>query len=161
MLEIDRDSPVPIVLGDLLGLVALVMGRVVDEDIDRAVRAANSLDAGAQRLDDGHVASLEMHGVSRLLQFTSELRRGRLVDVEEAYLRLLPGEGAHDRLADAAPTARDENAFVFEVGIDRAGGARGHGILAKCHPRRSSWSRLIDRDCSQERAEIPLLSSQG
>ena len=131
VLEIDGDSPVPIFLGDLLGLVALVMGRVVDEDIDRAMRAADFVDAGAQRLDVGHVASLELHAMSRILQFAGELRRGLLVDVEEPHLRFLPGEGAHDRLADAASPARDENALVLEIGIDRAGGTRGHVVLAK------------------------------
>nr|GEU28270.1 hypothetical protein [Tanacetum cinerariifolium] len=90
---IDGDALVPVLDGDVLGGVALVVGGVVDEDVERADGVDHAGHGGLQCGDAG-VAG----------------------DIDKRHLGALLGERDHHRLADAGAAAGDEYTLAAQAG---------------------------------------------
>ena len=118
MLEVDGDAVVPVFRGHILGPMTLVMGGVVDEDIDRAVRLARLGDAGAQRRDIGEIDVQKVRAETLALELAREARTFLDLDIEEHDDGFLLREAPHDRFADARCAAGDQNDLPGEIRID-------------------------------------------
>ena len=102
----------------------LVMGGVVDEDIDRSVGLARVSDAGAQRGDIGEVDIQKVRAETLARELARKASSFLGLDVEEHDNGFLLREAPHDRFADARCAAGDENDFAGEIRIDG-----GHDFL--------------------------------
>src|SRR5262245_18829599 len=100
--------------------VTIVVGCVVDEDVDRA-----GLEDATERLLDGADVREVAGDVSRrkpaFAEALFELLRFGFGDVDEEHLRALPGKGLDDRSADARSAARDDDSLVAQAGINGMG----------------------------------------
>src|SRR5215207_4112120 len=131
MVEIGGQALAPIFRRHLVDGVAVVSGRVVDEDRDGPDRVARAPDGRLKGGDVAHVAVLEMHA---LAQFLRQSLAGLGIVVEDGDLAALGMERTRDALPDAAGAAGDENGLVLQGAVD----GLGHGTLV-C--RRSSERR--------------------
>ena len=113
MAQIDRHALVPVVGGDALDRMALVMGSVVDQDRDRSVGVGRfasigvSLRASMSRRSQGRNSRRRVT-VRLDLRLTSA-SLGSLRDVDEGDLGALGREPADDRGTDAGAAAGDED----------------------------------------------------
>jgi len=103
------------------------MCRVVDQDVDRAVRLAGLDYAGAQRGDVGQVDALEMRSQALIRQLACQALALVGLDVEEHDIGFLLREVPHDRSANSRSATGDENDLAGKVGING-----GHGHLLCC-----------------------------
>ena len=107
-LQVDGDPGVPAFRGLALPVVAGVVGGVVDEDRGRPERLGDLRDRRLQGRDVGDVGRHEAHRGAGVAELAGKRLAALPHDVDEADLGALAGEGAHDRLADAAGAAGDE-----------------------------------------------------
>ena len=87
MAEIDRNRAVELLRCDLVELVALVVGSVVDQHGSGAECRANLAERGAQRRDVGEVAGHEEWARRTFAERISECGAGFALLVEERDLR--------------------------------------------------------------------------
>src|SRR5438034_1156951 len=92
-------------------------GRVRDGDVDAPPRSVDRLEAVADRCGVGDVHVERQRAAA---PEPPRRRPGRVrIDVGDRDLRALAGERERDRLADAAPSARDERHLALEPhGVD-------------------------------------------
>jgi hypothetical protein len=89
--------------------MSLIMGSVVDEDIDRTVGLACVSDAGAQRGNIGEVDVPKVRARTLARELAREANSFLDLDVEENDNGFLLREAPHDRFTDARCAAGDEN----------------------------------------------------
>src|SRR5215207_5278191 len=118
MVEIGGQALAPIFRRHLVDGVAVVSGRVVDEDRDGPDRVARAPDGRLKGGDVAHVAVLEMH---TLAQFLRQSLAGLGVVVEDGDLAALGMKRTRDALADAAGAAGDENGLALQGAVDGLG----------------------------------------
>ena len=112
MLEVHGHPAVPVVLGNLQRRMPLVVGCVVDQEVDRTERLADRLDGRFQRRDVGQVAGDEKRPLPQLgVQFRAAI----CVDIEEADKGSLSVERANDSFANAAGPAGHDDDLVLQV----------------------------------------------
>src|SRR5262249_5775072 len=124
--QVDREPVVPILGGDRVEGMALVVGRVVDQDPDRPEPPARLGDGVPERRDVPEIArqeepALPPRGADRV----PEALCRRLIDVEERHARSLGREVLDDGGADAAGAARDQDDAVAQARVRGV----GHAIL--------------------------------
>ena len=120
MFQVDCDALVEIFGGDVLELVALVMGGVVDEHGDRPELGANRGDCGAERVNVGEVGGRVVNLLALPPNARGDGLRFLLLDIDEADLRALGSEVLDNRFADAAAAAGDQHGAVLQARIDGA-----------------------------------------
>src|SRR4029078_5027368 len=108
VLEVHVEAVVPIILGDVLDGMAVVIGRVVDQHID----PTELLDRFPGCADIGQIDANESgaHAARKVVGI-------RAVDVEEGNLRSLLGEPLDDACPDARPTARYEHLLAAKAWV--------------------------------------------
>jgi len=119
--QVHSYAVVPVLGGDVLRAVALVMHRVVHQHGDRPHCVAQPGDGGAQLRDVGQVGVGVTDGRP---QFFGQGASLRVLDVKEADLRSLDGEAADDGLADPGRAAGDEHGFAGQVWVNCCHGMR-------------------------------------
>src|SRR4029450_11659319 len=118
MPQVDREPVVPVLGGDGVEGMALVVGRVVDQDPDRAEPSAHLGDGAAKRRDVPEIARQEKGALSaRGADRVPEMPGSRLIDVEVRHPRSLGAEVLHDGGADAARTTRHEDDAVAQARV--------------------------------------------
>jgi hypothetical protein len=118
VLEVDRDAGVPARGCGVLDLVALVVGRVVQQRGDRPEARAHGGDRLLERRRVGDVGAQEQRrgGRTRREPLHQRLAR-RDVEVDEADASALRDELFYERRADAAGSAGDEHRAASQTGI--------------------------------------------
>ena len=115
MAEIDRNRAVELLRCDLVELVALVVGSVVDQYRGGAERRANLAERGAQRRGVGEVAGHEKWPRRRALsERNGESGAGFALQVEKCNLGTVLDKSADKARANAAGTAGDDHRSAFE-----------------------------------------------
>ena len=116
-----------------LPVVARVVGGVVDEDGDRPERGGDAALSRPSGLPMSVMSTSFEPGCRTLPgELVGERPPLRVEDVDEANLGALPGEGAHDRLADAACAAGNEDGPSGEAWIGGVEVVRhGHSLPAQ------------------------------
>src|SRR5450830_131826 len=113
---VDGDALVPVFQRDLFRLVALVVGGVVDEDVEVAHLRRQLGDGGLQRRDVGDVAVAVHRGrVAGRLDALDQRQAGLLCDVHEGDDRALLCVCLDNGFTDAGATARDEYALAAQA----------------------------------------------
>src|SRR4029079_12495278 len=100
MLEVHVQPLVPIVLGYVLDLVAIVVRRIVDQHVDGPRLLDQGVDAagGCRDVDEVHLAEPCAAARRQIFGFVC-------TDVEEGDVRPLPGESFYDARADSRAAA--------------------------------------------------------
>ena len=114
MAEIDRNRAVELLRCDLVELVALVVGSVVDQYRGGAERRANLAERGAQRRGVGEVAGQEEWTRRALAERIGECGAGFALQVEKRDLGTVLDKSADKARANAAGTAGDDHRSAFE-----------------------------------------------
>src|SRR5512135_936373 len=104
MPKVDRDRPVKFFRGYRSEFVALVVGRVIDQDRGRAEPAAHVVERAAQRGDIGQVALHECR-----TGLVGERVPGVLLKIDKSDAGAVLRESADKGGADAAGTAGDDD----------------------------------------------------
>jgi hypothetical protein len=121
---------VPVLGGDVGHGMALVIGRVIDQDRDRAKFLPRLRDRGLQRHDVGHVAPKKKRCPALALHRCRHCFAFRALHVDESDARVIAREGAHKVGADAGRAAAYEHIAPGETGIDGEGQAALCGMSA-------------------------------
>src|SRR5471030_655541 len=152
--QVDSLVVVPVFGGDVGDLMAVVVGGVVDQDVDGAVLLRDAGEGGRQRIEVGQVAVVEGGWYRRAAQIVFELARGVVGDVDEEDVGALFGEGVDQGRADAGAAAGDHHALAGQAGVDGvshrlAGGRLYRGAAHACSVflfvllfSRPRWARL-------------------
>jgi hypothetical protein len=119
-LQVHGDPVVPVFRGDLRSRVALVVGSVVDKDLNRAEGVPDPADGGAQGSDVGQIGMFEVDVETLARQLADYGLRRVMGDVNEGDFGFLLGEAADNRLADTRTSTGNEHHLVFQVGIYRS-----------------------------------------
>ena len=125
VLEVDRHGGVPTLGCGVLDLVALVVGRVIQQHGDRAKVLAHRVDATRQGGDVGQIGQDKQRRVLRLSQALGQRGTGLSVDVQKTNPRALSCELLDQAGAYAGSTAGNQHGSVAKAGVMGEG---GHGL---------------------------------
>jgi hypothetical protein len=114
MAEIDRNRAVELVWCDLVELVALVVGSVVDQRCSGTERPANLAERSAQRRGVGEVAGDEEWARRTLAKGVCQCGAGVALQVEKRDLGTVLDKGADKGRANAAGAPGDDHRSAFE-----------------------------------------------
>ena len=119
--QIDRHHLVPVGLGHVEGRAGEAQARIVDENIDAAVRGDDAGDGFVDRGDVAHVQALRVHSEALRLRLGRERRRVSVC----AYGRHDDGSGLGEQRRQLTPNslgrARDDDDATAEIEAPRRG----------------------------------------
>ena len=116
VLEVHLEAIVPIVLGDVVEGVAVVVGGVVDQYVIGAARLDPGRDRRAGRGDVGEIDMLEARVGSVPGQALRQVPGFLVANVEEGDVGALPDEAFDDAGADAGAASRHQDARPARLG---------------------------------------------
>src|SRR6185312_8196891 len=111
-----REALAPIGRGHLGKRVAIVAGGVVDQDLDRPQRRADTAHRRLKRCDVAQIGRLEMHPLAQLIR---QRDAGRAVEIEEAHFGALLREVADDGRTDPRGAASNQSHLIGKARISR------------------------------------------
>jgi hypothetical protein len=118
----------PIVLGDVVEGVAVVIGGIVDQYVIGAARLDPGRDRRTGRGDVGEIDMLEARVGPVPRQAFRQVSGFLIANIEEGHVGALPDEAFDDAGADAGAAARHQDAATRKARIDRAAIARNRII---------------------------------
>ena len=141
--QIDGHTLIPVSGGDVAELMAIIVGGVIHQHIDRS----DLFERLRYRIQIGKIAAPEHRRVQVIAKRLTQCNGGFLLHIQKSYLRALTHKGGDNACANARATAGDNHTLVFQTGID---GVSHDSPAGANRPR-----------CARLRIKLPMPNCQG